>query len=246
MSRFLPFNAKMSIKANAELLYLCNDYKLDPLYSCACYDSEYNLHLKENTYSVKFDVKPSLTFAKFSIITVLDDLLFNQSFAFLYQNSLLYLGASWPNFYSYQLMKQLNSKYPHSMIGIRDLNPDYSLNRFKEYHLNFITDRQLFLFEYDLKDQLSLLSDSVSLCIHLNFFNQSVFPETSPQFPGGPLWWQAMILLKQLFKLKKIEQVILVGIPKEDPKSQEFQGALALLLKKLLVYHNFQNATVYK
>lgn len=154
----------------------------------------------------------------------------NQNPQFSSTHETLYLGAHWPET---ALQNHLHQhKTTHLLLGIRDINPNLVSKT------NYISDRDLFLFQYNLQEQLNNLSDNIHLVIHLNFFASYLFPNAQPKLEGGPLWWQSLLLIKDIFRLKNITQATLLGFCEDCKKSQE---NLAQLLKKLVAYQSVFN-----
>jgi len=86
------------------------------------------------------------------------------------------------------------------------------------------------------------MTDNVFITIDLDAFDPSIMPSTGTPEPGGLLWYETLVFLKQVFKEKNVIGFDIVELcPNENEKSSDFLAAK--LYYKMLSY-KFQDQNI--
>ena len=104
-------------------------------------------------------------------------------------------------------------------------------------HIPYLTDKSLYTYDYDLKKLFQTFPESVYLNLNLDFFSPTVFPSSDNLIPGGPHWWQGLLFIRELFKLRSIVAVSITGISENMPPTSI--TTVAQLICKLIAYQIF-------
>jgi agmatinase len=120
-------------------------------------------------------------------------------------------------------------------LGIRSLSVEEA-QRVEQEKLALYTMHDLRSGKLDLDRALDALSDPVYLTIDVDAFDWSVFASTGTPEPGGFLWDEALQLLAQIFKKKRVVAFDIVELAAND-HDRNSPFAAAKLIYKLLTFH---------
>ncbi|RAP32879.1 hypothetical protein DID77_03950 [Candidatus Marinamargulisbacteria bacterium SCGC AG-439-L15] len=139
---------------------------------------------------------------------------------------------------NYSTMKACHRLCPNIMnLGTRRYNQE-ELSYAISHQLTLITDKNLYLYDYNLQTLFSAFPESVLLAIDFDFFAPETFSAVPEPIPGGPHWWPSLMLLREIFKHRYVMGVVLTGI---DPQTAQKEHVYftAALIKKCLIYFRY-------
>jgi agmatinase len=120
-------------------------------------------------------------------------------------------------------------------LGIRSLSAEEA-QRVEKEKIALYTMHDMRSGKLDLEQALDALPDPVYLTIDVDAFDWSVIASTGTPEPGGLLWDEALQLLEQIFKKKRVVAFDVVELAASDyDRNSPF--AAAKLIYKLLTFH---------
>ena len=130
------------------------------------------------------------------------------------------------------VMARVKEHCPIVQVGIRSM--DYSEKAALDENCIFFAES--ILRDKDWKKKvLSRLSNRVYITIDIDVFDPSIMPSTGTPEPGGLLWYDVLVLLKEVFDDKEVVGFDVVELcPDERNKAPDFLAAK--LIYKLLSY----------
>jgi len=130
------------------------------------------------------------------------------------------------------VMSRIVEKCPIVQVGIRSMDSSEKVSLDK----NRVFFAESIHCDKDWKNKVvSRLTDRVYITIDIDVFDPSVVPSTGTPEPGGLLWYDVLLLLKEVFDDKEVVGFDLVELcPDERNKAPDFLAAK--LIYKLLSY----------
>lgn len=139
------------------------------------------------------------------------------------------------------VMSRIAENCPIVQVGIRSMDSSEKASLDKE---RVFFAESIYRDKNWIKKVISRLSDRVYITIDIDVFDPSVVPSTGTPEPGGLLWYDVLLLLKEVFDDKEVIGFDVVELcPDERNKAPDFLAAK--LIYKLLSY-KFKNSDIKK
>jgi agmatinase len=139
------------------------------------------------------------------------------------------------------VMARIREVTAHTLqLGIRSMSIEEA-QRVEKENLDLYTMQDIRTGKLDLEAALEALPDPVYLTIDVDAFDWSVIASTGTPEPGGFLWDEALQLLEQIFKKKKVVGFDVVELAAGDHDRNSPFAAAKLIYKLLTFYYLFSN-----